>query len=84
MRLQTTVGTGGFPVAGPAGLIVRQAGSKGVEIEPTVASRCRAPLAPGRVLRQGWADAAKLQSEVGEDGLLLDVSNDFDREEWAW
>ena len=35
--------------------------------------------------RQGWAEAAKMMSEAGDDGLLLtDSPNEFESDEWTW
>ena len=35
--------------------------------------------------RQGWADAAKQMTAVGDDQLLLgNFLNEFDKEDWTW
>jgi antitoxin MazE len=40
---------------------------------------------PARKVREGWAEAARLMHERGEDKLLYDyVPTKFDEEEWEW
>ncbi len=38
----------------------------------------------GKRLREGWEQAAKEAHENGDDKLLMDFPNDFDKEEWTW
>jgi antitoxin MazE len=42
-------------------------------------------IMPAAGPRSGWADAAKLMRERGEDRLIGDVTpSRFDNEEWEW
>jgi antitoxin MazE len=42
-------------------------------------------IEPATTNRSGWADAAKLVHERGEDRLLdPPVSTDFDEKDWEW
>ena len=42
-------------------------------------------LSPVRDLRRGWAEAARILAERGEDRLLDEhLPTHFDEEEWEW
>ena len=42
-------------------------------------------ISPSERLRDGWAEAARVLAERGEDKLLDPVlSTDFDEQEWQW
>jgi hypothetical protein len=35
-------------------------------------------------VRQGWDKAAREAHENGDDKLMLDFSDDFERDDWLW
>jgi antitoxin component of MazEF toxin-antitoxin module len=35
-------------------------------------------------VREGWEQAAKEVHKSNDDKLMMDISNEFDREEWTW
>lgn len=37
-----------------------------------------------RKVREGWAEAAKQAHANGDDKMMMDISNEFDQEEWTW
>lgn len=37
-----------------------------------------------RKVRDGWEQAAKEAHLNGDDKLMMDFSNEFDKEEWKW
>jgi antitoxin MazE len=63
--------------------LLEQAGLRGeVELH---AEPGRIVIEPARKPRAGWAEAARLMRERGEDGLLDAPSpTRFDEEEWEW
>jgi len=35
--------------------------------------------------RQGWAEAAKMMNDNGDDNIILpDFPNEFEKDEWTW
>lgn len=62
--------------------LLEQAGlSDDVELH---AEEGRIVIADGRRPRAGWAEAARLLHERGEDRLLETPTAAFDAEEWEW
>jgi hypothetical protein len=39
---------------------------------------------PKKKTRQGWEKAAKEAHQNGDDKLMLDFFDDFERDEWVW
>lgn len=35
-------------------------------------------------VRAGWEEAAIVVHKNGDDKLMMDLSNEFDKEEWTW
>lgn len=78
--------------------IVRIGNSRGLRIPKTLLEACgirdsvdlsieegRLVVKPIQAVREGWAEAARLMAERGEDALIdPEVRNAFDEEEWNW
>jgi len=78
--------------------LVQIGNSKGIRLPKTVIAEAQLSdevelqAEPGRIVirsarvpREGWADAARLMRERGEDSLLdPPVHTRFDDEEWKW
>jgi antitoxin MazE len=41
-------------------------------------------LRPVKKTREGWNNAFKRMNEAGDDGLLVNGSNNFDNDDWKW
>lgn len=80
------------------GRVVRIGNSQGLRIPKAILEACgihdsvdlsveegRLVIRPLRSVREGWADAAQLMAERGDD-VLVDpgVPTTFDEEEWDW
>jgi len=78
--------------------IVRIGNSRGLRIPKTLLEACgirdsvdlsveegRLVVKPIPKVREGWAEAAQLMAERGEDALIdPEVPTVFDEEEWDW
>ena len=78
--------------------IVRIGNSRGIRVPKPLLDEARLPdevelyAEPGRLIvraargpRHGWAEAARVMRERGEDGMLDEpTGTTFDVEEWAW
>jgi antitoxin MazE len=69
----------GVPI--PKRMLVKAGLTQEVELH---AEDGRIVIAPGSRPRAGWAEAAKLLHERGEDGLLETPAPRFDRDKWEW
>ncbi|MBM2810633.1 MAG: SpoVT/AbrB protein [Chloroflexi bacterium] len=78
--------------------IVQIGNSRGLRIPKTLLEECgitesvdltvdkgRLIVEPVRNPREGWAEAARLMADRGEDHLLdAETPTDFDETEWKW
>lgn len=77
--------------------IVQIGNSRGIRVPKALLEQARLPedvelvAEPGRLIvqaarrpRAGWADAARLMRERGDDQLVVEGATRFDRDEWEW
>lgn len=68
----------------PATVLQKAHLTPGEQLEISVNKQGKLTLSPIHNVQEGWTEAFNAIADAGGDEILVDVPNDFDKEDWIW